>query len=43
MKRIQVKLTDKANVIVGVFKAKNGLRTKADAVIALIELAGDEQ
>ena len=38
-----MRLTDKANMIVGVFKARNQMKTKADAVNAIIELQGDLQ
>ena len=43
MTKVQVRLTDKANMIVGVFKARNKMKTKAEAVNAIIELNGDQQ
>lgn len=41
MKRVQVKLSDKANQIAAIFKIKNNLKTKAEAVNAIVEMSGE--
>jgi len=38
--RVQVRLSDKANEIAAIFKIKNKLKTKAEAVNKIIELSG---
>ena len=41
--QVQVTLTDKANEIVSVFKIRNKLRYKSEAINAIIEMTGEEQ
>ena len=43
MTMLQIDLPEKADVIVNVFKAKNRLKTKEEAVIKIIEMSGEEQ
>ena len=41
MVKVQLELTEKANMIVDVFKAKNKIKLKEEAINSLIELNGD--
>jgi hypothetical protein len=41
--RVQVRLSEKANEIAAIFKIKNKLKTKAEAVNAIVEQSGVEQ
>ena len=43
MPKLQLNTTKKADVIISVFKARNGLKTKAEAANKIIEMAGDQQ